>query len=163
MSSINTTNSDVPDISSSIIINSSMEKVHSIFLKFENYPQWSSFIKSISSNDGNFNKGSQLEIELVFKESEKPTIMTPIVTENSKNQFSWLGTLGSSWIFEGEHKFEFESLENDKTKVIQSEKFNGILKKPVLWFVMKDTLNGFKNFNEYLKVKCESSANSTMK
>lgn len=141
------------DISTSIIINAPVEKVHKIFLDFPNYDKWTSFIKSIKPKSS-LEPGNQLEVELGLSEGSV-TKMTPVLLQNTDNVFQWCGTLGHKFVFQGSHKFEFESIEGNKTKVIQSEEFSGVLKTPLLWYVKDDTVKGFDSFNEALKKESE--------
>lgn len=145
------------DIETSIIINSSIEHVKKTFLDFNSYSNWSIFLKSIKSKESNqsFEPGSQLEVELESKPGSI-TKMNPIVLVNTTNEFKWVGKLPLN-LFEGSHKFEFNEIDSNKTEVIQTEEFSGLLKSPILWLVGESTIAGFKNFNEALKKQCESS------
>lgn len=146
----------MPQIVSSLIINAPANHVHKTFIDFDSYSQWSSFLKSIKSKTNSYEQGAQLEVELEIKPGSI-TKFTPIVQANNPDEFRWVGTLGSSWIFEGSHKFEFKDLGNNKTEFVQSEEFVGSLKFPILWYVKSSTLQAFQRFNESLKKQSEQS------
>lgn len=142
------------DIETSIVINAPVEKVRNIFLDFQSYDKWTSFIKSIKTKDASLKPGAQLEVELGLNEGSV-TKMTPVLLENSEKLFQWCGTLGHKYVFQGSHKFEIESIDGTKTKLTQSEEFAGVLKSPLLWFVKDQTIKGFQSFNEALKKESE--------
>jgi hypothetical protein len=65
-------------------------------------------------------------------------------------------TLGINGIFDGEHYFIIEFLENDKTKFIQGEKFSGLL-VPLVGTMLDKTQKGFQLMNESIKNECEKN------
>lgn len=82
----------------------------------------------------------------------KPTV---IILE-SKNEFSWLDSLVIPGIFDGEHIFQLEQINNTKMKFIHRENFSGYL-VPLLWKSLNsDTRRGFEEMNKVLKEKVES-------
>lgn len=82
----------------------------------------------------------------------KPTV---IILE-SKNEFSWLGSLVIPGIFDGEHIFQLEQINNTKMKFIHRENFSGYL-VPLLWKSLNShTRRGFEEMNKVLKEKVES-------
>lgn len=142
-------------ISSSIIIDAPPSKVKGVFFDFKSYPSWNSFVTSIKGDSQEV--GSILDVEVLPPGKSKQKFK-PKIVENSDTKFSWVGTLGSDYVFKGHHQFEFISVENGtKTKLIQSEEFSGFLSAPLLYFLKASTLKGYENLNEDLKKKVESS------
>lgn len=134
-------------IKTSITINASKEKIWKILTDFENYPEWNSFIKSVT---GEVKVGKQIKIKLQGM-TFKPIIL--IFNENS--ELKWLGRLWFKGIFDGEHKFKLTDNGNGTTNFEQSEIFSGILVKLFSKSLDKDTKNGFEQMNKELKLHAE--------
>ena len=79
-------------------------------------------------------------------------VFKPVCTSFNENiEFSWLGNLLTSGVFDGKHIFELIPLEDGKTKFIQREEFKGIL-VPLLWKNLDvNTRWGFEMMNDKLK------------
>ena len=141
-------------IKTSITINASKEKIWKILTDFENYPEWNSFIKSVT---GEVKVGKQIKIKLQGM-TFKPIIL--IFNENS--ELKWLGRLWFKGIFDGEHKFKLTDNGNGTTNFEQSEIFSGILVKLFSKSLDKDTKNGFEQMNKELKLHAEKTLSTTM-
>lgn len=80
----------------------------------------------------------------------------PVVLKfEPKKEFRWKGKLGIQGIFDGEHYFILEEVDNNQTKLIHGEKFSGILVY-VMGNVLEKTKIGFELMNEALKKQSES-------
>lgn len=140
------------NIETSIIINKPVAQVWNIFSDFENYENWNPFVKSVK---GDVKKGNQIEVTLT-PEGMNEQVFTPQVLDFTPNKsFRWKGKLGMKGIFDGEHYFNFETIENGKTKLTHGENFSGILSGIVLKMIGEKTENGFHAMNEALKKECE--------
>jgi len=135
-----------------IEINASRIEIWNILLDVNKYPEWNPFIKSLN---GHFNEGEKLAVTLHQPDS-KPMIFKPTVTKvESNKEIRWLGHLFVKGLFDGEHIFEIQSLENGKTKFIQRENFKGLL-VPLFWKDLNTkTRKGFELMNEKLKELAE--------
>jgi hypothetical protein len=136
-------------IKTSITINASKEKIWEILTDFEKYPEWNSFIKSVS---GDVKVGNQIVIKLQGM-TFKPVVLN--FKENS--ELKWLGHLWFKGLFDGEHKFKLTDNGNGTTDFEQSENFSGILVKLFSKSLDKDTKNGFEQMNKELKLRAENS------
>ncbi len=134
-------------IKTSITINASKEKIWKILTDFENYPEWNSFIKSVT---GEVKVGNQIKIKL------QGMTFKPIVLNFKENtELKWLGLLWFKGLFDGEHKFKLTDNGNGTTNFEQSENFSGILVKLFSKSLDKDTKNGFEQMNRELKLRAE--------
>ena len=150
----------MPSIKETIIINANVKKVLETFHNFKNYPSWSKFMTSIEitepgKTEETLSVGDSLKVVIFLSRKNKETVFTPIVTENSEKRFAWNGVLLSSWIFGGNHSFQFESIDENTTKLIQGEVFSGAMASPIFWMLGESTAADFKLFNEALKAECE--------
>lgn len=85
----------------------------------------------------------------------KPNFFEPTILKKTSTMFVWSGELLSRYVFRGDHSFEFVDLGDNKTKVLQTEIFSGLIASLVLWQIGDASKKGFQLFNESLKRKCE--------
>ena len=141
------------ELRTEIEINGSIDKVWQVLTNFSLYPEWNPFIKKI---EGNLKVGAQL---IVFMEppGKKGMTFKPILKIlEPKNEFRWLGSLAIPGIFDGEHIFQLEQINNNKIRFIHRENFGGIL-VPLLWKSLNSsTRRGFEEMNKSLKERVES-------
>ena len=139
------------NIQTEILINTDITKVWDVLMNFDNYPKWNPFITSIS---GERKLGSRLTVSINPPGGKGMTFKPNILTLEANKEFRWKGKLGINGIFDGEHYFILEVLENDKTKFIQGEKFSGLL-VPFVGKMLDKTQKGFQLMNESIKKECE--------
>jgi hypothetical protein len=141
------------NIETSITIKASSQKVWNILTDFEKYAEWNPFIINI---EGQPEKGTKLANTMLL-EGQKPQIFKPliIVVDNQK-EFRWLGSLFVKGIFDGEHYFLLEQINDQEVKLIQGENFSGILSTPIMKMIEKKTLSGFNKMNMALKARAEN-------
>jgi hypothetical protein len=132
-------------IETAIIINVSVAKVWEILTKFETYPNWNPFIKSVK---GNIKKGETIEVKIQLEGMKLQTFTPEILVFNINKEFRWLGELGIKGIFDGEHFFILERIDNERTKLIHGERFTGILSGLIYKMIGKKTKNGFNAMNQ---------------
>lgn len=140
-------------ICTDVTIEAPINEVWDLLTDFENYNGWNPFIPVIK---GNLEQGSKLDIFLQPPEMKGMSI-APIVTKvEPLREFRWFGNLWVKGIFDGEHVFRLEDLENNRTRMIQCERFRGILAPFILHFVGEKTRKGFESMNDSLKNECEN-------
>ena len=139
------------NIQTEILILADTAKVWDVLMNFDSYPKWNPFITSIS---GERKLGNRLTVSINPPGGKRMTFKPSILTIESYKEFRWKGKLGINGIFDGEHYFILEFLENDKTKFIHGEKFSGLL-VPVLGKMLDKTQKGFQLMNESIKNECE--------
>jgi hypothetical protein len=138
------------EIKTEILINSTPEKVWSILTKFDNYPNWNPFIKSLN---GDVKVGKKIIVKIQPPNSKGMTFKPKILSFETNKEISWLGHLLFTGLFDGEHKFELIDNGNGTTTFKQSEKFKGIF---VGLLNLENTKKGFEAMNEKLKELAES-------
>ena len=136
-----------------IFIEAEPEKVWTVFIDWEKYPEWNPLILSI--------KGKAIEGEIITVklklENQKPQTFTPRILSLKENkEFIWRGHLLSTSIFAGEHYFILEAVDNG-TKFIHGEKFGGILSGLILKMIGEKTKKGFEAMNQALKSRVEAN------
>jgi hypothetical protein len=135
-----------------IEIDASAKKVWDILMDFNRYPEWNPFIKKIR---GSSEIGSKLEV-VMQPEGRKPTTFKPKVLANQPyEEFRWLGKLLIQGIFDGEHIFLIESLDENRVKFVQQEYFKGILANSIMKSIGDVTQRAFEAMNQALKQRAE--------
>jgi hypothetical protein len=139
------------NIQTEILILADTAKVWDVLMNFDSYPKWNPFITSIS---GERKLGNRLTVSINPPGGKGMTFKPNILTLEANKEFRWKGKLGINGIFDGEHYFILEVLENDKTKFIHGEKFSGLL-VPLVGKMLDKTQKGFQLMNESIKKECE--------
>ena len=70
-------------------------------------------------------------------------------------ELRWIGHLGISGLFDGEHILTIESIGNNEAHFEQKEIFNGLFVRLLAKSLDKDTLRGFNEMNKALKEQVE--------
>ena len=118
------------------------------------YADWNPFI---TAAEGTVSEGNELSIELT-PEGSRSTRMRPAVTvAEAPHTFEWIGSVGTTGIFDGRHRFELEETTTG-TKLTHSEVFTGVLAGVVLRFIRARTEAGFVAMNQALKIRAEAHA-----
>lgn len=137
------------EIDTEILIDATPEKIWAILTKFENYPDWNPFIKTIN---GEVKVGNKITTRIDPPNSKEMTFKPKILTYETNKELSWIGHLLFPGLFDGKHKFELIDNANGTTTFRQSEKFKGIL----VWLLnVENTKKGFESMNIKLKALAE--------
>lgn len=139
------------NIQTEIMIKADISVIWNVLMDFKRYPDWNPFIKSIS---GEQKVGRKLTVFLKPPDGKGMTFKPKILTLDPNREFRWKGKLGIKGIFDGEHYFILEALNNNQTKFIHGEKFSGILVS-LMGNVLEKTKEGFLLMNESIKRECE--------
>ena len=118
---------------SEIIINASIEDVWSLLENFENYGEWNSMITF--KGEPKVGKKTPMKVSIMGKVIIAPVKFLKIQKEK---ELSWKG--GPMGLITGEHYFKLEAVNDKTTKMIQGEKFKGLL-VPFMWPFLKGTLS----------------------
>lgn len=140
------------ELSTSVEITATPEKIWALLTDFDRYPEWNPFILSIL---GRAKLRERLKVTIAPPGS-KPMVFKPQVTLYKKeHQLGWLGSLLMRGIFDGHHIFEIVPIDAATTRFIQREEFSGLL-VPFLWKSLNTkTRAGFEAMNKKLKELAE--------
>ena len=142
------------ELHTEIEIDSTAEKVWAALMDFEEYPNWNPMIREAS---GQAAPGEQLEV-FIQAEGTKGMAFKPTVVKVDENrEFRWLGKLGVRGIFDGEHIFTIETVDENTVRFIHREEFSGAMIPLAMPFIAEDTQRGFNDMNAALKRLVEQS------
>ena len=133
-----------------IIIEATSKKVWEVLMDFDSYGLWNPFIIEIK---GEAEEGKTIEVNFPGMKFT-PTVLT----REENREFKWLGKLLFKGLFDGEHRFELEEMEEGRTRLIHSEKFSGLLVPMFRKKLLGETKEGFEQMNLKLKERVEGKA-----
>lgn len=139
------------EISSQIKINASDEQVWNILTDFSSFPEWNPFIRRIS---GKPEAGKKLEAFLQPPNSKGMTFRPTMLKAEKNRELRWLGKLWISGLFNGEHAFIIDPIDESHIQFTQYEKFTGLL-VPLFGSILANTQHGFEEMNQALKEQVE--------
>jgi hypothetical protein len=129
--------------------------VWNVLMDFAAYPEWNPFITSIEGDQG---IGATLKARLQPVGARGITMTPKVTVHEPGTAFGWLGRLGVPHIFDGAHRFTLESLDGGRrTRLVQSESFQGILLPFVRGKILPGTLKGFEAMNRALAARAEAT------
>ncbi len=140
------------EIKNSIEIDASPERVWQVLTDFEQYPQWNPFMRRIS---GSIEEGSRLEVTMGASGKSTMTFRPVLLKVQDNREMRWLGRLLLPKIFDGEHSFAIEPINQNRVRFTQSEKFSGLLLPIFARSMDADTQRGFAEMNKALKARAE--------
>jgi hypothetical protein len=126
--------------------------VWQILTATDEYPSWNPFIHRLR---GPLHPGSRIDVEIGPPDSSPMTFQPVVITVERDREIRWLGSFWIRGLFDGEHSFRLES-DGRRTRVIQAERFSGLLVGGLSDSILRKTQRGFVAMNEALKERAES-------
>ena len=139
---------------SEIEIDAPAEHVWHLLTDFASYPQWNPFIRRIS---GEPTKGERLEARIEPPGGRGMTFKPKVLNAEPNRELRWLGHLLVAGLFDGEHSFTIQPLEENRIRFIQREAFKGLLVPLFARSLETNTQRGFEEMNRALKERAEAA------
>ncbi len=140
---------------SEIEIDAPAERVWHLLTDFASYPQWNPFIRTIS---GQPTKGERLEVRIEPPGGRGMTFKPEVLNAEPNRELRWLGHLLVPGLFDGEHSFIIQPLEEDRVRFVQREAFKGVLVPIFARSLEANTQRGFEEMNRALKERTEAAS-----
>jgi hypothetical protein len=128
--------------------------VWKVLVDFARYPDWNPFVRSVS---GEPVQGARLRVEIRPPGGRGMTFRPRVLVANPGTELRWLGRLFIPGLFDGEHSFVIEPLDQRRCRLIQSETFSGLFVK-LFGKGLEKTATGFDQMNQALKTRAEALA-----
>lgn len=93
----------------------------------------------------------RLHIPNGFNMKIRPIVLTVV----PERELRWLGDLLIPGLFDGEHRFLLNAVEDQSTLLVQQETFRGILVPLFGGMISRGALRGFEAMNRALKLRLE--------
>jgi len=139
-------------IQAEIVINAPASKVWQVLIDFKAYPQWNPFIRQVT---GTMEPDEQLTVQM-YSGNRTISFSPTVLVVQPERELRWIGRVFIPGIFDGEHSFVIEPLGGNQVRLIQSEKFNGLL-VPFSGSLLDDAKRSFQEMNRALKVQAEQA------
>ncbi|MFC5973220.1 SRPBCC family protein [Halomarina salina] len=105
------------------VIDSPPSAVWSTLTDLDAYEEWNPHLTSAS---GELREGERVTIT-VDQSGRTRTLRPRVTTVDPERRLQWVGRVGSSWLFEGRHTFDLESLDCGRTLLVNREELSGLL------------------------------------
>jgi hypothetical protein len=143
-------------ITTTVEITAPPHNVWTVLLDFPSHPHWNPFIRSI---EGSPREGETLKVFIQPVGGKGMTFRPRVRRVAPDRELRWLGRLIVPGIFDGEHFFTLEPLdEGRRTRFIQGERFTGFLVPLLRKTLDRGTREGFEAMNRALKARVEESS-----
>jgi hypothetical protein len=134
-------------------IDAPVRRVWDVLVDFDAYPDWNPFIRTI---EGACEPGAQLTVRIEPPGARGMTFKPTLLRVEPARELAWLGRVLVRGVFDGEHTFTIEQLEGGRSRLVQSERFTGLL-VPVFAKTLQATEAGFDAMNAALKTRSEAA------
>jgi hypothetical protein len=104
---------------------------------------------------GNLIPGNKLEVRIQPTGTRGTTFRPTVVNVEPHRELRWIGRLWVGGLFDGEHVLRIEPIGDNKVRFEQSETFTGAFVRLLAKSLDRDTLRGFKEMNNALKLRAE--------
>ncbi len=137
------------EINEKIEINAPIGQVWATIIDFDAYSAWNSQLEYLG---GEVKPNGQLHLKL-SAEGADPYEFKPVISHWKENQqFAWLARTGLPKVFDGEHFFELERIDDNTTLVTNREEYRGVMSLIMKNLpMMKTAPEGFQKMNKELK------------
>ena len=142
------------ELHSQIEIEAPAERVWLVLTDFAAYPDWNPFIRRVS---GRPEVDEQLVVRMRPSGTKGMTFRPTVLKAEPNRQLRWLGHLLVPGLFDGEHIFEIEELDEDRVLFTQREIFRGLLVPLLARSLDRDTQRGFEEMNRALRERAETA------
>jgi len=137
-----------------IEIDASAEQVWELLTDFASYPEWNPFIRSIGGRPA---PGERLQARLEPPGGRAMTFKPEVLMAEPNRELRWLGHLLVPGLFDGEHSFTIQPLEDNRVRFVQRETFKGLLVPLFARSLESNTQRGFEAMNHALKERAEAA------
>ena len=142
------------ELHTQIEIEAPAERVWQVLTDFAAYPEWNPFIRRVN---GRPEVDEQLVVRMRPSGTKGMTFRPTVMKAEPNRQLRWLGHLLVPGLFDGEHIFEIEELDEDRVLFTQREIFRGLLVPLLARSLDRDTQRGFEEMNRALRERAETA------
>jgi hypothetical protein len=106
-----------------IVIDAGPDEVWAVLTDRDAYPEWNPFIVS---STGDLVVGRTISNLLKDVDGKENAFTPEVLAVEPGKELRWLGKLGLSGVFDGEHAFRIEEIAPGRVRFIQQERFRGV-------------------------------------
>src|SRR5918911_4648575 len=116
------------EIRDEIVIEAPPAAVWAVLTEGARYPEWNPFVRRL---EGELQMGGRIVVEIAPPGGRAMTFKPTLLAVQPERELRWLGRLFVRGLFDGEHRFELEPVAEGRTRFVQSERFSGVLVRPL--------------------------------
>jgi hypothetical protein len=135
-----------------INIDAGPDRVWQVLTDFDRYSEWNPFM---TEAHGTAAARQRLTIRMQPTVGRAMTFRPTVLEAVPGRRLRWLGRLFVPGLFDGEHNFTIEPLDEDRVRLIQQEDFRGLLVPVLSRWLDRGTLPAFEQMNRALKRRAE--------
>ena len=139
-------------IRTEIEISASAEDAWAVLSDFAQYADWNPFIYKAA---GTLEVGGRLDLTIDAGDGKSMRFRPKLTDVTPPLSFCWVGRVLVPGLFDGEHRFTLETIDENRVRLIHEEQFQGLLVNPILKRIRENTQQGFQAMNAALKTRLE--------
>lgn len=128
--------------------------VWAVLADVDSYPDWNPFIRRLH---GDLREGERLEVQIAPPGGRAMSITPTVLTADPGRELRWLGHFLVPGLVDGEHGFRIEELSSGRSRLVQSERFSGVL-VGLVRKTLRRAESGFAQMNVAVKARAEAGA-----
>jgi hypothetical protein len=140
------------EIRTEIEIEATPPRVWRALTDFKTFPDWNPFVLAI---EGEPKKGARLKVTLRTAGGGDMTFRPRVLAADEGRELRWRGRLLLPGVFDGEHYFEVSELSTGRSRLVQGERFSGLLVPWLQRGLESNTRSGFMAMNRAVKRRLE--------
>ncbi|MFG2058388.1 SRPBCC family protein [Micromonospora sp. NPDC048930] len=138
-------------ITTEIEIEAAPAAVWAVLTDVAAYPEWNPFLREAT---GRLAVGERPTFRAHPPGSSPFSLKPRVLAMTPPHELRWIGRLLMPGVFDGEHTFTLTATSDGHTRLVQAERFTGIL-VPFTGRLLNNTQAGFVALNEALKKRVE--------
>jgi hypothetical protein len=140
------------EIRTEIEIEATPPRVWRALTDFKTFPDWNPFVLAV---EGEPKKGARLKVTLRTAGGGDMTFRPRVLAADEGRELRWRGRLLLPGVFDGEHYFEVSELSTGRSRLVQGERFSGLLVPWLQRGLESNTRSGFMAMNRAVKRRLE--------
>lgn len=135
-----------------IQIHADAGRVWEVLADLSSYPEWNPMIRHAR---GELREGERLQLHFEPEGRKRRNFKPKLLVVEPGRELRWQGQPGVRWLFESEHIFILQQMDENKTRLDHDMIFSGLLIPPVKNILEKATRQPFEDMNRALKQRSE--------
>ena len=137
-----------------------VKEVWQVLTDFDAYPQWNPVFTALMSSHPQAGKSFKIQI----KTPQSQSITTKAVWQafEPKKSLAWSSVWWHPLIFKAVHRFELEHIDQNRSMLIHTEIFMGLLAKKIYRDTAGDWAQSFLKLNEMLHIRVTNAHQSQL-
>lgn len=140
-------------IETTVDIEARTAQVWSVLVDFDSHARWNPFLTSVR---GRAAAGETLKVTAALPGMDSASFEPLILVAEPERELRWRGKFVVPGLFDGEHVFILESLDDGRTRLHHAEKFTGLIVAFGPNSLFEATKAGFEAMNAALKIEAET-------